>query len=101
MKVIQFYTPDGVYQIPLQNVAEHRANYYACEVDGHEKSSQDYLEEVDFVMEDSFEGIDWLLNNTNFEDWEDVAEKVNGEVNVTHSDFWTSSEDFRIVDDEN
>jgi len=97
MKVIRFNTPTGVYCIPLQKVAEHRADYYACEVDGHEKHSSEWNSEVEYVMSDSFEGIDWILNNTDFEDWEHCAKKINGHINVTEDDFWTSSEDFEIV----
>ena len=39
MKVIIIDTPKG--QLQLQKVAEHRADYYACEVDRHEKNSPD------------------------------------------------------------
>lgn len=98
MKVIVCNTPNGQYHIPLKNVAEHRADYYACEVDGHEKNSIEWTEEVDWVMKDNFEGIDWLLNNTDWEDWEDCSVKINDKVNVTDDDFWTSSDDFKIKD---
>ena len=97
-KVIEFNTPDGVYQLDLKPVAEHRADYYSLEKRGKEKDSEDYLQEVQWVMEDDFEGIDWLLNNTNYEDWEDVTKKINSDVNVTQEDFWCSSEDFKIIE---
>jgi|LakMenEpi03Aug12_release.lakeMendotaPanAssembly.Ray.scaffolds.fasta_scaffold87418_7 hypothetical protein len=98
MKVIIINTPKGQYQIPLQIVAEERANYYACEVDGHEKNSDEWQEEVDWVMNDDYEAIDWLLNNYEWEDWLDSAEKINDKVNVTDDDFWSSSDDFEIKD---
>lgn len=98
MKVIKFDTPNGQFQIPLQKVAENRADYYAVEKDGYSKESQEYKEEVDWVMEDDFEGIDWLINNSNFEDWTDSATKLNDEVNVTEEDFWCDSEYFEIVE---
>jgi len=98
MKVILCSTPTGQYHIPLQNVAEHRADYYVCEVDGNEKGSDEWKEEVEWVMEDKFEGIDWLINNTNWSDWTDVATKVNDKVKVTDDDFWCSSDGFEIVD---
>lgn len=97
MKVIKCNTPKGQFQIPLKPVAENRADYYAVEKDGHEKGSKEYNEEVDWVMEDDFEGIDWLLNNTNWEEWEGSATKLNDEVHVTDDDFWCSSDDFEIV----
>ena len=97
MKVIKFNTPKGQFTIPLKNVAEHRADYYAVEVDGHEKGSVEYKEEVDWVMNDDFEAIDWLLNNTDFEDWESVTEKINDKINVTEDDFWCDSDNFEII----
>lgn len=98
MKVIKCNTPNGQFQIPLKLVAENRADYYAVEVDGNEKGSQEWQEEVNWVMKDDFEGIDWLLNNTNWEDWQDSATKLNGKVKVTDDDFWCSSDDFEIVE---
>ena len=55
-------------------------------------------EEVDFVMEDDFEGIDWLINNTDWDEWENQATKVNEKVNVTDDDFWHSSDGFEIIE---
>lgn len=98
MKVILIDTPKGQFHLPLQKVAEHRADYYACEVDGHDKNSPDWQEEVDFVMEDDFEGIDWLINNTDWDEWENQATKVNEKVNVTDDDFWHSSDGFEIIE---
>jgi len=94
MKVIRFDTPTGQFQIPLMKVAENRADYYASD-DG--KGSKEYSEEIEWVMEDDYEGVDWLINNTNFEDWEGIATKLNDEVNVTEEDFWCSSDGFEIV----
>lgn len=98
MKIILCDTPKGRYGIPLKLVAENRANYYSVEVDGNDPSSDEYKEEVDWVMADDFEGIDWLLNNSDWEDWESVAFKVDEKVKVTDDDFWTSSDGFKIID---
>lgn len=97
MKVVKFNTPNGEYELPLELIAKDRANYYAKK-DGVEIGSKDYQDEVDWVMKDDFEGIDWLLNNTDFEDWKDVALKVSNKVKVTDDDFWTSSDGFKIVE---
>ena len=48
-------------------------------------------------MDDDYEGIDWLINNSDWEDWKDVVLKINDKVNVTDDDFWTSSDGFEIV----
>lgn len=98
MKKILVNTPKGQFSIPLKPVAENRADYYATEKDGHEKGSPEYNEEVDFVMDDDFEGIDWLINNTDWKDWEDIAVKENDKVLVTDDYFWTNSADFEIVE---
>ena len=98
MKVILINTPKGQYHLPLILIAEDRANYYACERREYEKNSLEWQEEVDYVMEDNFEGIDWLINNTNWNKWKSFATKVNDKVNVTHDDFWCSSDGFTIVE---
>ena len=96
MKTIICDTPTGQYEISLQQVAENRADYYACKVDGYEKGSKEWQEEVNWIMNANYEAIDWLLNNSNFEDW--VSIKINNNVRVTDEDFWTSSDNFKIID---
>lgn len=96
MKVIKIDTPKGQYYLPLQKVAEHRANYY-MQVDGFSKDSKEYQEEIDYIMEDDFEGIDWLGNNSDWEDWVNDVIKINDIVNITDKDFWCSSEIFEII----
>lgn len=98
MKVILIDTPKGQFVLPLRKIAEHRADYYACEVDGHEKNSYEWQEEVEWVMKDDFEAIDWILNNTNWDEWEGVALKATSKINVAEDDFWSSSDNFEIMD---
>lgn len=91
-KFILFPTPKGEYKIDLMIIAENRANERIIE-------EEDKQDEIDFIMEDDFEGIDWLLNNMDFEDIEEKAIKVSDKVKVTDDDFWTSSEDFTIIEE--
>jgi len=49
-------------------------------------------------MDDNYEAIDWLLNNTDWEDWKDVAKKFNDSIDVIDDEFWTSSGDFEIIE---
>lgn len=79
-------------------MAEHKADYYAYKVDGHEKNSPEWQSEVDWAMNDDYECIDWIINNTNWDEWEDSATKVNDKVKVTDDDFWCSSDGFEIID---
>lgn len=66
-KVIQITTEKAVYNLPLRFVAEHRAEHY---------KEEDYDEEVEYVMGDHYEGIDWLQNNMDYEDFEKALVKV-------------------------
>jgi enolase len=96
MKVIICNTTTGQYSIPMIKVAEDRANHYACDIDGYDKDSDEWKDEVNYAMDDNIECIDWLLNNTDWENWEAISTKINDKVKVTEDDFWCSSEDFEI-----
>lgn len=91
MKVIIVNTPKGQFSIPLLKVAENKCDEY-----NSDRNSFKYQRMIDYVLNDDFDGIDWILNNTNWEDWKDIATKMNDTVKVTESDFWTSSDDFEI-----
>lgn len=75
-------------------VAEHKADNYG------KQGSEEWNDEVKYVMDDDFEGIDWLLNNSDWDEWKDKATKINDKVNVTDEDFWTSSDNVEIEDDD-
>lgn len=96
MKKILAKTPNGDHYIDLRFVAENRADYYAT-IDNVERGSEEWQSEVDYVMEDDYEGIDWLLNNMDWEDVEHVSEKLNDTVGVTDDDFWCDSDHFEIL----
>lgn len=90
MKIIVVNTPKGQYSVPLKIVVENRSDYYCSE------RNEDWKEEYDWVMRDDYEGVDWLINNMNWEDVEKFSTKLNDKVLVTDQDFWTSTEDFEI-----
>jgi hypothetical protein len=94
MKVVEFKTLDGTYQIPLTKIAENRADYYSKQ-DGFDKNSEEYEAEIHFILNDKFEGIDWLINNTDFEDWNIISKKVSDE-DINCRDFWSDSDNFEI-----
>ena len=70
-KMIEIDDNGHVWNVPLQFIADHRAKYYAERDD-----DTTHQEEVDFVIDDDYEGIDWMQNNMNFEDYAGVAVKV-------------------------
>ena len=73
MKVIKFNTTQGQYYIPLLKIAEHIANEYYDK----EKDFENWTSQLNYVMKDDFECIDWLINDSNFEDWSENAIKLN------------------------
>jgi hypothetical protein len=99
MKVIKCNTPKGQYALPLSNVASHRADYYAQE-NGLDEESEEYKEKFNYIMEDSsnYEGIDWLLNNCDWDEFESKAVKLNDDILVLEGDFFTESDDFEIIE---
>ena len=70
MKVIEINDEGFVWHVPLLAVAEHRARYYADDPD------TTFDEEVEYVMGDDYEGIDWFANNMDFSDIANVATLV-------------------------
>jgi hypothetical protein len=73
MKVIEITDSGYVWHIPVEVVADNRAKYYRdIEAKREQLSDEDatlvYKEEFDFVMKDSYEAIDWFVNNMNFSD---------------------------------
>ena len=68
-KTIEIDDNGHVWHVPLQFIAEHRAN-------ADRDSDTTFQEEVDFVLDDDYEGIDWMLNNMSFEDYASAAVKV-------------------------
>ena len=83
MKVVIVNTSKGKYHVDLEFVAKHRADYYAG-VDDYEIGSDGWKSEVSYVMEDRYEGEDWLSNNMNWDDFKEVAVPVEDE----EEDFW-------------
>lgn len=69
-KVIRIEENGYVWHVPLMFVAENRADYYAKDPDTTRE------EEIEYVMGDDFEGIDWFKNNMNFSDAASVANLV-------------------------
>jgi len=73
--LIKFANSDW-FEVPVKAIAEHRADYYT-EVDGFEKDSDEYDDEVNLLLTDPDEALDWVQNNMNWEDIEGLGEFVN------------------------
>lgn len=88
MKKIKVNFENGeTYEIPLECIAKNRADYYK------EKGDKDfnYQEEVDFVMNDSYEGIDWAENNMDWSYVKDFAKKVSEQSVIDLEEQWTNA----------
>lgn len=65
MKSVVFTLDNGdQYGLPLEEVAKIRAAYYAAK-----DPDTTFQEEYEYVMNDSYAGIDWFLNNQDPEDF--------------------------------
>ena len=76
MKVIKINLDNESWIIPLEFVAKHRADYYKGRAEEKGDEDYNYQEEVDFVMNDDYEGEDWLSNNMNYEDFENMIKII-------------------------
>lgn len=95
MKFIVFNALDGRYAISLKKVAENRAEYYA-DTESFAKDSAEWKGEINYILNSEYDGIDWLLNNTDWEDWEDIAILLDETVKTTDPDFWSDSDNFEV-----
>jgi len=83
-----------IYRIPAIFIAEHRAEHYAKREDYLEQGmnyQQCFDAEVEFLMSDNFELIDWAGGNMDWVDVKDVAILVER----AETDFvvgWTTAE---------
>ena len=75
--MIKIKTNQANYELPLLFVAEHRARHYDDSL---------FEDEVAFVMEDPFEGLDWLRNNMDYVDFKEALVKV--ETEPEEEDWW-------------
>jgi hypothetical protein len=81
-----------VWRIPANIVAESRAIYYACYVDGFEKDSEEYKQELQNSYEPD-ELIPWAKNSMNWSDVANVAEfQHKNEQFIDYEKRWTNSE---------
>lgn len=69
-KYIEVKKGGYVWIIDLEFVAKHRANHYKDDPDTTE------AEEIAYVMDDDYEGIDWYQNNMNWSDIPDDKKRL-------------------------
>jgi hypothetical protein len=87
------------FSIPTRIIAENRANYYS-EVDGYEKESNEWEQEVQYAMNDEYEIEDWAANNMNWDELEPFATLLDKSEEFDYEDEWGEA-DKKVVIDEN
>lgn len=96
-KFIVIDTPRGQYELLAETVALDRTRYYAKR-EGFERNSDEWAQEMNYSMDSDYELIDWLLNNSDWEDWNGCAQQINDDILITTKDFWTISDGFEIIE---
>ena len=92
MKYITFELENGdLWGLPLEEVAKVRAEYYAAK-----DPDTTFQEEFDYVMNDSYEGIDWFRNNQDPYDFVGAYVLLKAGVSETLYDRIGRSESIRI-----
>lgn len=71
-KIIKLKHWNNIYKLEVKYIAENRAEYYANKVweEWTEEYRKEYEEEYNYTMEDIDEAYDWLVNNTDPDDFE-------------------------------
>jgi arginine deiminase len=78
-KIIIKFHKGVTYEVPAFIIAEDRANYYA-NIDGYERDSQEYLDEINFALNGEYELFDWIQNNMNWDDLKLYAVRVENDI---------------------
>jgi len=75
------FTNGDWFEVSVKAIAEKRAEYYSEDPDTgvFDPNSSEYHSEVQYVVENPLEALDWLQNNMDWEDIEELGEFVNAE----------------------
>ena len=76
------------YEIPALVIAQHRAQYYS-EIDGYDIDSQEYLNEINYALNDNYEIFDWIQNNMSWHELQDYVIRVKEKV-INEEDEWAN-----------
>ena len=98
-KKIRITFPCGdIFDVPVHIIAAARAKYYANNDLKHGRSyDKTYKAEYEYTSENDDEILDWVQNNTNWDDLEKFAVKVDVEIEKVDYKLAFSSCDFEIL----
>ena len=85
------------FGIPVRVIAENRADYYA-DIDGYDKESNEWEQEVQNAINSEYDIEDWAANNMNWSELEPYAEPLD-KSDIDYEDDWGDA-DKKVVLDE-
>lgn len=99
MKGFKVEFSDGTsWLIPLEVIAKIRTDYYAIKVDGYRSDSAEYKKEYEYSLSSPSELLDWIANNTNWEDVKDYAIQYSESKPIAIRDNEYRDQEFEIID---
>ena len=100
-KILVKFSDGKTYAIPAEFVANARAKYYADKdvLKNGGVFAEIFQQEFEFTMKDNFELLEWLENNMNWEDVEEIAELYNVEYKPANYDDEFSSTSKEVIDE--
>jgi hypothetical protein len=92
MKRIKIKFNNGeIYYLDADIIAKKRADYYAIEVDGFKKDSPEWQEEYEYSLDDN-ELLDWIGNNVDWCDIENLVYKMGDDIPYDYSEHFYNTE---------
>lgn len=90
-KYLKIRFPNGdLFVIPARIIADNRAKYYST-IDGYDKGSIEWEEEIQNALNDEFEIYDWAGNNMNWADLVPYAKKIEDLSDYDYEDEWSEA----------
>lgn len=89
--IVVEFSDGSEWTLMARPMAEKRADYYACEVDGHEKGSKEWEQEVRHGLEDEDDLVDWVVNNMNWKDVRHYASRTKAPDVLDYDKAWSTA----------
>lgn len=101
-KIVISFSDDD-YEMSVNPIALERAQYYA-DVDVPDRNTKEqeaewqqvFMDEYNYTMSNDFEIIDWVRNNTHYDDIKPYLKKLNHKETDHRSEFMLDNINFRI-----
>jgi hypothetical protein len=98
MKIIEIKTNKGTFEIMLDLVAENYAFYKTMDINNTEERNKIYRNELNKIKNNNELILEWLINYTEWNDWEDVSFITNN-LKTNNDYFWENIDNFKIKKD--